>query len=97
MNINEITGGQPLGPAASLKALTSPAQSPAGSSSRSGISSDSVDTSVFSKLMQRGARELREHLQPRQDKIAEWAGKLNDPLDMSDAVIHTVMRHMVGA
>ncbi|MDD2235984.1 MAG: hypothetical protein PHP44_00425 [Kiritimatiellae bacterium] len=97
MNINEITGGHPLGSAASLKALTNPAQSPAGSSSRSGISSDSVDTSVFSKLMQRGARELRDHLQPRPEKTAEWAGKLNDPLDMSDAVIHTVMRHMVGA
>ena len=97
MNINEITSGHPLGSAGSLKALTNPTQSPAGSSSRSGISSDSVDTSVFSKLMQRGASELRDHLQPRTEKIAEWAGKWNNPLDMSDAVIHTVMRHMVGA
>lgn len=97
MNINEIAGGHPLGSAASLKALTNPSQSATSSSSRSGISSDSVDTSVFSKLMQRGARELREHLQPRQNIITEWAGKLNDPVDMSDAVVQTVMRNMVGA
>ncbi len=96
MNINEITGGSPLGSAASLKALTGSSQAATSASSRGEISSDSVDTSVFSKLMQRGARELREHLQPRPAKIAEWTGKLNESTDMSDAVVQTVMQHMVG-
>jgi hypothetical protein len=97
MNINEISNGQPVRPSISLDALKNAPPVNISSSSRTGISSDSVDTSVFSKLMQRGARELQQRLQPRAEKIAQFAGTMDDPIQMSDAVIHSILNSMAGA
>lgn len=96
MNINEIHDGQPIQPNIAV-GIANKVAAKRGPSSEAGISSDRVDTSIFSKLMQRGARELQDYLKPRADKITEFAETLEDPIIMSDQVIQSVVAHMAGA
>jgi len=97
MNINEIPEGQSVRPSITPGILKSASAARVASPSQTGISSDRVDTSIFSKLMQRGARELQEYLNPRPEKIAAFASTLEDPVVMSDHVVQAVLGHMVGA
>ena len=98
MNINEITGGQNGAQSISLNTVSSaPATRVVSPSQQAGIASDSVDTSLFGKLMQHGAHELQNYLAPRPDVITQFSGQAQGAPPTTDDVINTVLARMVGA
>jgi hypothetical protein len=59
-------------------------------------SNDQVDMSKLSTLMARSAKDLEQHLVVRQDKVDQFRDDLNTPPNLSDEVIDTIWRRMLG-
>ena len=57
---------------------------------------DHVDMSKLSTLMARSAKDLENHLVARQDKVDQFRNDLNTPPNLSDEVIDTIWRRMLG-
>ena len=57
---------------------------------------DHVDMSKLSTLMARSAKDLEDHLAARQDKVDQFRNDLNTPPNLSDEVIDTIWRRMLG-
>jgi hypothetical protein len=52
--------------------------------------------SKLSTLMARSAKDLEDHLVARQDKVDLFRDDLNTPPNLSDEVIDTIWRRMLG-
>jgi hypothetical protein len=57
---------------------------------------DQADTSSLGQLMSRSARSLQEALTPRAEVVARYRATLNEPVDLSDEVVKTIVRRMLG-
>jgi hypothetical protein len=57
---------------------------------------DQVDMSKLSTLMARTAKDLEARFAVRQDKVNQFRDDLNTPPNLSDEVIDTMWRHMLG-
>ena len=57
---------------------------------------DHADMSKLSTLMARSAKDLKSHLVARQDKVDQFRDNLNTPPPLSDEVIDTIWRRMLG-
>ncbi len=57
---------------------------------------DQVDMSKLSTLMARSAKDLEDRYVPRQEKVEQFQDDLNNPPNLSDEVIDTIWRRMLG-
>ncbi len=57
---------------------------------------DQADTSSLGQLMSRSARTLQDALSPRAEVIARHRATLNEPVDLSDEVVNTIVKRMLG-
>jgi hypothetical protein len=52
--------------------------------------------SKLSELMSRSAKMLKQETAPRSEKIKAFQQRVDDPIDLSNNVVDTIMRRMVG-
>jgi hypothetical protein len=58
---------------------------------------DQVDMSKLSKLMAHSAKELEARFDVRQEKLAAFKDDLDSPPDLSNTVIDSIWRRMLGS
>ena len=94
MNINGISDNLGSGPVGRTNHARGP--KPQTPSMQAVPSNDQVDMSKLSTLLARSAKDLENHLAVRQEKVAQFRDDVNNPPHLSDEVIDTIWRRMLG-
>jgi len=58
---------------------------------------DRVDMSRLSEMMARGAKMLKQENEPRAALVEHFKQSVDEPVDLSDTVVDTIMQRMLGA
>lgn len=65
-----------------------------GQSGSSQPSHDRADMSRLSEMMARGAKMLKQESEPRADMVQRFKQSVDEPVDLSDSVVDTIMKRM---
>ena len=57
---------------------------------------DRADMSRLSEMMARGAKILKQETEPRAAMVEQFKQRVDEPVDLSDTVVDTIMQRMFG-
>jgi hypothetical protein len=57
---------------------------------------DPVELSDFGKVLSQRMKDLGPDLGPRPEKVAEFKDRLDDPVNLSDNTVATILKRMAG-